>query len=97
MYQIVCVREDTNGPVPVACGFSDAEEARETAQDWINRCFRDAAYDHSKNCWWLRDHEGFVYRVMVDKPAASPASSETERTAVAEVQHEAEHSRAEKE
>jgi hypothetical protein len=40
-------------------------EAWETAQAWINRRFRDAAYDYSKECWWLRDAEGSVYRIMV--------------------------------
>ena len=65
MYQIVCVREDTDGQLPIASGFSDGLEAWETAQAWINRRFRDAAYDYSKECWWLRDAEGSVYRIMV--------------------------------
>jgi hypothetical protein len=65
MYQIVCVREDTDGHLPVASGFSDATEAWETAQGWVNRRFRNAAYDYSKECWWLRDAEGYVHRVMV--------------------------------
>jgi hypothetical protein len=65
MYQIVCVREDTDGRFPVASGFSDEAEAWETAQGWINRRFRDAAYDYSRGCWWLRDVEGYVYRIVV--------------------------------
>jgi hypothetical protein len=65
MYQIVCVREDTDGPFSLASGFSDELEAWETTQDWINRRFRDAAYDYSKECWWLRDVEGYIYRIMV--------------------------------
>jgi hypothetical protein len=53
--------------LPVAPGFSDAAEAQETAEGWINRRFRDAAYDYSKECWWLLDPEGLVFRVMVHK------------------------------
>jgi hypothetical protein len=69
MYQIVCVREDTDGSFPVACGFSNAEEAWETARGWITRRFGEAAYDHNEECWWLRDDEGNLVRVMVDKAA----------------------------
>jgi hypothetical protein len=40
-----------------------------TARSWITRRFDEAKYDHSKECWWLRDHEGNLVRVMVDKAA----------------------------
>jgi hypothetical protein len=48
MYQIVCVTGETDRRSTVASGFCDEAEAWETAQNWINRRFLDAAYDHSK-------------------------------------------------
>jgi hypothetical protein len=67
MYQIVCISGETNRYSTVASGFRDESEARETVQNWINRRFFDAAYDHSKQCWWLLDSNREVYRIMVHK------------------------------
>jgi hypothetical protein len=67
MYQIVCVSGETNRHSTVASGFSDEAEAWDTAQNWINRRFLDAAYDHSRECWWLLDAHREIYRIMIHK------------------------------
>jgi hypothetical protein len=65
MYQIVCVSGETNRLSTVASGFCDEAGARQTAQDWINSRFADAAYDHSKDCWWLLDSRREIYRILI--------------------------------
>jgi len=67
MYQIVCVSGETNRHSTVASGFSDESEAWDTAQNWINRRFIDAAYDYSRQCWWLLDAQREIYRIMIHK------------------------------
>jgi hypothetical protein len=65
MYQIVCVSGESNRHSTVASGFCDEAGAWETAQNWISRRFFDAAYDHSKECWWLLDSHREVCRIMI--------------------------------
>jgi hypothetical protein len=67
MYQIVCVSGETNRHSTVASGFSDEAEAWDTAQNWINSRFLDAAYDHSRQCWWLLDAHREIYRIMIQR------------------------------
>jgi hypothetical protein len=67
MYQIVCVSSESDRHSTVASGFFDEAEARETAQNWIHSRFLDAAYDHSKECWWLLDSQRDVYRIVIHK------------------------------
>jgi len=67
MYQIVCVTGETDRRSTVASGFCHEAEAWETAQNWINRRFLDAAYDHSKECWWLLDSHRQIHRIMIEE------------------------------
>jgi hypothetical protein len=64
MFQIVCIEESTKRPSTIATGFRDEIEARRTVQNWIDRRFVDAAYDHGRECWWLLD-DGRAYRIFV--------------------------------
>jgi hypothetical protein len=75
MYQIVCVSGETNRHSTVASGFSDEAEAWDTAQNWINRRFLDAAYDHSRECWWLLDAHREIYRIIIHKGPLEPSLS----------------------
>jgi hypothetical protein len=40
-------------------------------EDWIDRRFVDAAYDHSKESWWLLDG-GQTYRITVKNTSPAP-------------------------
>jgi hypothetical protein len=75
MYQIVCVTGETDRRSTIASGFCDEAEAWETAQNWINRRFLNAAYDHSKECWWLLDSHRQIHRIMVDAAKPEPRIS----------------------
>jgi hypothetical protein len=75
MYQIVCVTGETDRRSTIASGFCDEAEAWETAQNWINRRFLNAAYDHSKECWWLLDSHRQIHRIMVDAAKPEPRNS----------------------
>jgi hypothetical protein len=65
MYQIVCVDGETNRHSTVASGFCDEAGAWQTAQDWISSRFADAAYDHSRDCWWLLNSRREIYRIVI--------------------------------
>jgi hypothetical protein len=65
MFQIVCIEQSTKRPSTIATGFRYEIEARRTVKDWIDRRFVDAAYDYSKECWWLID-DGRAYRIIVE-------------------------------
>jgi hypothetical protein len=80
-FEIVCVGGETDGDSTLASGFRDEAEAWETAETWIRSRFVDAAYDHSKNCWWLLDSQRHVYRIMIHASVcvsrASPVADES--------------------
>jgi hypothetical protein len=79
-FEIVCAGSESDGHSTLASGFRDEAEAWATAETWIRSRFIDAAYDHSRNCWWLLDSHRHVYRIMIHASVgvsrASPVAGE---------------------
>src|SRR5262249_30727880 len=72
MYRIVRVELGSDGldrarPFTLASGFTDEASARQTAQDWLSRRFADAVYNSAYDCWELRDADGDIHYVIVER------------------------------
>jgi len=72
MYQIVRVELGSDGldrarRLTLASGFADEAAARETTQTWLCRRFADATYNSTYDCWQLRDADGDMHYVIVER------------------------------
>jgi len=72
MYRIVRVELGSDGldrarPITLASGFADEAAARETAETWLNRRFADAVYNSDYDCWQLRDADGDIHYVIIER------------------------------
>jgi len=72
MYRIVRVELGSDGldrarPITLASGFADEDSARQTTQNWLCRRFADAVYNSKYDCWELRDADGDMHYVIVER------------------------------
>ena len=80
MYRIVRVELGNDGldrarALTLASGFADEASARQTAQDWLFRRFTDAVYDSQNDCWQLRDADGDLHCVIVERVETAPVDN----------------------